>query len=525
MSLRGPLTSTLVAVSLLLSACGGGGGGGGGGSASTPGANIVQFITVTPEYISTNTNTNQQLTATATYADGSTANVTSIASWVSAAPTVVSVSNTGLAAAGGTAQNGVNITASIGAATGKSRVSVTNPADALTAIIVPFNQTIYTGQSWLPTTWADANFANGTGVSPYTLVKWTISNCSPANAASVNADGTIAANAPGTCSITASSGAITSTAKTLTVKIPAITSITIIPSPVSLAVGGNLQLTVMGAYQDGTQKNVTNLVNWSSNNTAVVSVGNTAGNKGLVGGIAGGSATISASQPFPAPATDPVYSAATVTVTVPGTPPAQTTANLSPVEDNTLMDSSLVPARKTMVFGTYAMFSNPAIAVGCNWYWSPPIGYAPEHMDASCSEALLKFNLASLAGKTVINATLQLQTSRAGVGIVPRQWYVRAVSTPWSGASVTWDNSRSSRYYPHSQITMNPPTMIGQVVNINLTDIVRNWVAGSYQNNGLTFVLSDIQLPNIHAISSDQFEFHSSEDGGGRGPVLSVTYQ
>jgi hypothetical protein len=510
----------MLGLMLAVVACGGGGGGGGSNPASTPSPNIVQSITVSPAYVSTNTGTNQQLTATATYADGSTANVTSIASWVSAAPTVVSVSNTGLAAAGGTAQNGVNITASIGAATGKSGVSVTNPADALTAIIVPFNQTIYTGQSWLPTTWADANFANGTGVSPYTLVKWTISNCSPANAASVNADGTIAANAPGTCSITASSGAITSTAKTLTVKIPAITSITIIPSPVSLAVGGNLQLTVMGTYQDGSQKNVTNLVNWSTSNAAAITVG-TASNKGLVAGIAAGSAIITASQPFPAPATDPLYSAATVTVTVPGAAPTQTTANFSPVEDNTVMYSSLVPARQSTVYGTNAMFSNPAIAVGCAWYYSLVL----KQMDASCSEGLLKFNLGSLAGKTVTNATLQLQASSVGVGIVPRQWYVRALASPWSGASVTWDNSRSSTYYIHSQTTMNPPATIGQVVNINLTDTVRNWVAGTYQNNGLTFVLSNYLLPNMYDISLDQFEFHSSEDGSGRGPVLSVTYQ
>lgn len=430
------------------------------------------------------------------------------------------MSNTGLVAAGGTVQAGLTITASIGAAAGNSRVSVSSPAATLISISVPFNQTIYAGKSWLPTTWADAAFSNGTGQSPYTFVKWTVSGCTPANAAAANADGTIAANAQGSCTITASSGALTSAAKTLTIKTPAITSITILPAPVSLAVGGNLQLTVMGTYNDGTQRNVTNLVQWGSNNTAAVTVTNT-GNKGLVAGVAAGSATITASQPFPAPATDPIYSPATVTVTVPGAPPAQASSSLLPVEDNTVMYSSLVPSRQTTVYSTVAMLTNPAVAVGCAWYYSLVL----HQMDASCSEGKLKFNLAALAGKTIVSATLRLQASSVGVGIVPRQWYVRAVSTPWSGATITWDNSRSSQYYVYSQSVHNPPTYIGQIIDIDQTDTVRNWVAGTYQNNGLEFVLSNYSIPNMYDISLDQFEFHSSEDVGGRGPRLLVTYQ
>lgn len=54
---------------------------------------------------------------------------------------------------------------------------------------------------------------------------------------------------------------------------------------------------------------------------------------------------------------------------------------------------------------------------------------------------------------------------------------------------------------------------------------MRNWVAGSYQNNGFEFVLGNYLIPNMYDISLDQFEFHSSEDSGGRGPKLIVTYQ
>ena len=185
------------------------------------------------------------------------------------------------------------------------------------------------------------------------------------------------------------------------------------------------------------------------------------------------------------------------------------------------MYSSLVPSRRTTVYSTVAMLSNPAVAVGCAWYYSLVL----HQMDASCSEAKLKFNLAALAGKTIVSATLRLQASSVGVGIVPRQWYVQASITPWSGTTVTWDNSRYSLYYTYSRSVHNPPAYIGQIIDIDQTDTVRNWVAGTYQNNGLEFVLSDYSIPNMYDISLDQFEFHSSEDVGGRGPRLLVTYQ
>ncbi|MBU1425680.1 MAG: Ig-like domain-containing protein [Gammaproteobacteria bacterium] len=497
-----------------LAGCGGGGGSGGG----SPAPNVVESIAVSPAYISTDTNTSQQLTATATYADASTANVTSSVTWASANSAVVSVSNTGLAAAGAV-QSSVEISASMGAVSGKSHIAVTSPVATLTAVIVPVNQTIYTGKSWLPTTWANANFSNGTGQSPYTLVKWTVSGCTPANAASVNADGTIAANTPGSCTITASSGALTSAAKTLTISDPTLQSIVIIPAAPSVAAGGNMQMTAMGTYIDGSQKNITALLQWSTSNAAVVGVDNTT-SKGRITGVSAGSVTITATPILPGG--HPPVAAATTTVTVPGAPPAQASVNLSPIEDNTVMWSSLVGSRKTTVYSYEAMFTNPAVAVGCAWYYSLVL----HQMDASCSEGKLKFNLATLAGKTIVSATLRLQASAAStLGIVPRTWIVRALATPWSGTTITWDNSRGLQYYTYSQSAHNPPTFIGQIIDIDQTDTVRNWVAGAYQNNGLELVLGDYSIPNMYDISLDQFEFHSSEDAGGRGPKLMVTYQ
>ncbi|MDO8990763.1 MAG: Ig-like domain-containing protein [Sideroxyarcus sp.] len=509
-----------IVVSSGLGGCGGGGGGTPGGT-TVPPANLLQSIAVAPASVSLNTGSTQQLTATGTYADGSTANITSTVTWASADSAVASVSSTGLVAAGSTVQNGLLIKASVGAAIGKSTVSVTDPVASLISISVPLAPTIYTGRAWSPVTWANGEYSNGTGVSPYTHVSWIISACSPANAAALNSNGWIAANAAGTCTITATSGALASAARTLTIRDPSLQSIAIIPAAPSVAAGSTLQLTATGTYIDGSMKDITNLLQWSSGNTNAVTVDN-ASSKGRVAGVAGGSAVIQAVAVLPA--SEPTVAAATTTVTVPGSAPVQNVLNASPVEDNTVMYSSLVPARQTMVYGYSAMFDAPpvpAVAVGCAWYYSLVLA----QMDASCSEARLKFNLAALAGKTVVSATLRLQASSVGVGIVPRQWYVRALASSWSGASVTWDNSRTSQYYVYSQSVHNPPALIGQTIEIDQTNTVRNWVAGTYQNNGFEFVLNNYLLPNMYDISLDQFEFHSSEDSGGRGPKLIVTYQ
>lgn len=514
----------IFALSLAVVGCGGGGGGGTGGNSGVR-ANIVQSIAVTPAAISTNTNTTKQLTATATYADGATLDVTSIASWVSAAPTVVSVSNSGLVAAAGNAQTGIKVTASIGGAVGQSSISVTNSTAELVSLSIPIAPEITSGMSWSPTTWVDGIFSNGTGVHPYSGVQWSLSACNPSNAASFNTDGTIQGNASGTCTVTASTtttGGAISTSATLTIAAPVLQFITIVPTTPTVAAGGTLQLTAMGTYNDFTQKNITALLQWSSGNTTAATVDN-ASSKGRVTGVAGGSAVITATPLLPGG--HPPVAAATSTVTVPASAPAQTNGSLTAVTDNTLMYSSITISRQSTVYQTTAMFSTPAIAVGCAWYWSPPIGYAPERMDASCSEAMVKFDLAALSGKTVTSAKLRLQASVVGVGVVARQWRVRAVAEPWSGSTATWNSSADPLYYIYSQSTHNPPTAVGQIIEIDLTDVVQNWVANTHPNYGLNFQLVSYLLPNINEISLDQFEFYSSEDSGGRGPKLLVNYQ
>jgi hypothetical protein len=50
-------------------------------------------------------------------------------------------------------------------------------------------------------------------------------------------------------------------------------------------------------------------------------------------------------------------------------------------------------------------------------------------------------------------------------------------------------------------------------------------VSGAYANNGFATGLTQEQRRLCNCVSLDHFEFYGSEDPGGRGPKLLVTYQ
>ena len=73
-------------------------------------------------------------------------------------------------------------------------------------------------------------------------------------------------------------------------------SIEVSPANPSMSLGMTRQLTATGIYTDNTKKDLTDSVNWISSDPSVVSVGNTAGSKGLATSKAAGSATIRANS-------------------------------------------------------------------------------------------------------------------------------------------------------------------------------------------------------------------------------------
>jgi 6-phosphogluconolactonase len=115
----------LLSMGLMLGAggCHGSGGGyGGGGGTSSP---SLQSIQVSPNNASIPRGTTQQFTATGTFTDGSSQDITGSASWISSMPSVAGISSAGLAT--GVATGSATITAASGAVSGSTPVTVTLP--------------------------------------------------------------------------------------------------------------------------------------------------------------------------------------------------------------------------------------------------------------------------------------------------------------------------------------------------------------------------------------------------------------
>lgn len=117
-------------------------------------------------------------------------------------------------------------------------------------------------------------------------VTWTTSNSS---VATVSSTGIVTAVSEGTAQITATSTRNSSVSASLTVTVakPAVQSLTISPSSLSLMLNGTRQLTVSAS-----PSGASNSVSWSSSNSSVATVSST----GLVTAVSEGTATITATS-------------------------------------------------------------------------------------------------------------------------------------------------------------------------------------------------------------------------------------
>ena len=136
----------LIAVLVLALAVGCSGGGGGGSTPVT-----LLSITVSPANPSITVGATQQFTASGTYSDNSTQNLTASVSWTSSAPGVASISNiagsNGLATAAAAGQT--TITAASGGVSGTATLTVTGGGSANNEIPITVNGALCSANSYL----------------------------------------------------------------------------------------------------------------------------------------------------------------------------------------------------------------------------------------------------------------------------------------------------------------------------------------------------------------------------------------
>ncbi len=239
-------------------------------------------ITVSPGTASVAAGLNQQFSALARFADGSTQDVTALAGWSSTSASVASIGPTGLATT--TTPGTTNIVASIGTVSGSAALTV-NPAVLTSISVTPGTAAVAAGltQQFL----ANGSYTNGTTKDVSALATWSSSN---AALASVGATGLATTSTTGIVTIQATLGTVSGSA-TLTVNSATLTSVSISPGTAAVAAGLTQQFSAAGTYTDGSTRDVSSQAVWSSSNPAAASVGSA----GLAATIATGMTSIGAS--------------------------------------------------------------------------------------------------------------------------------------------------------------------------------------------------------------------------------------
>lgn len=243
----------------------------------------LNSISVTPASPAIPLGQVQQFTATGTFSDGTTQNITGTVTWTSSSPTTVSITTSGLAS--GKNLGSATITATSGAVQASATATV-NAADLASLAINPANQTIAPNTSQAFS--AIGTFTDGSTRNLTSQVTWT--SDTPTVAKIGSGTGIAKAVSSGSANISATLGTNVATTS-LTVNTATVTSISVAPAGESLAPGTQLAYTATGTFSDGSTQNITRDVTWASDNTSVAKIAVA----GVATAVAPGTATISAS--------------------------------------------------------------------------------------------------------------------------------------------------------------------------------------------------------------------------------------
>lgn len=258
------------------------------GSGTGPTATLTS-IAVAPTASSLPRGLTQRFTATATYSDGTQLDVSSSVVWASSVVNTASINATGVATAANL--GGTTVTATFGAISGSTTLTVTAPT-LVSISVTPPSPTIAVG-STQPLA-ATGNYTDSSTQNLTALVTWTSSNLLVATVSSAGV-ATAVSGGTSTISATLGTGVGAATGSTLlTVSGPPLVSISVTPANRQLPLGRTQQYTATGTYADGTQQPLTTLVTWNSSATAVATISTAAGTQGLATAVAVGTTTITA---------------------------------------------------------------------------------------------------------------------------------------------------------------------------------------------------------------------------------------
>ncbi|MCC6318430.1 MAG: Ig-like domain-containing protein [Gemmatimonadaceae bacterium] len=300
----------------------------------------VASITIAPNGATVLVGGTQQLTATARDANGVTL-PGRIVTWISGAPSVATVSQSGLVSAVG--PGSAVIFAGTEGVSASVTITVTTVGVSVVRV-VPSTGSIQQGtQLQLNTQVLDANNNPITGKVP----TWSSSNEA---IATVSSTGRVLGIAPGTVTITATVDGVIGTGTYAVSPVP-VGAIALVPSVATLAPGGTQTLVPNLTGTNGLPLSpIGRTIIWSSSNTAVATVSTT----GVVTAVGQGTATITAT-------TEGVSGTATITVS--STPIASITVAPNPAS---VQEGNAAP----LVLTATARDANNNVLAGRTFFWS-----------------------------------------------------------------------------------------------------------------------------------------------------------
>ena len=177
-----------------------------------PGSNTITSLAIAPSNASVQPGTTQQYTATATYGNNTTGDVTSQVTWSTSPTNVATINGSGLLSA--VSLGVATVQAKSGGVIASTSVTVTQK-QVTSVTIQPLTQTL--SLSLGPTTvqfTATATYQDGSTADITSIATWT---SVPSSVASISSTGLATAQAVGTSTVTATSGGVTSNGATITV--------------------------------------------------------------------------------------------------------------------------------------------------------------------------------------------------------------------------------------------------------------------------------------------------------------------
>jgi hypothetical protein len=240
------------------------------GALSVTAATLVS-ISVAPVNPPIALGNSQQFTATGTYSDGTTKDITTNVTWTGS-PATVAVASNDTGSQGLVASSGVGsatISAAMDSVSGGTLLTV-GPPQLLSIAVTPGDPSISRGTSLQFT--ARGIYSDGSTANLTSSVAWSSSD---GTVATISAEGSATGVNSGTTTITATFGSIAGSTQS-TVIAPTLTGLIINPVNSSITIGATEQFSVTAVFSDASSQDVTSVATWTSSSPTIASISSSA---------------------------------------------------------------------------------------------------------------------------------------------------------------------------------------------------------------------------------------------------------